>query len=172
MSQDFMRANNAWENVIRWERTVLLTLYYKCSIIQQKPVERKRHMSLEEQKYVNLGELELEVLDVLWEKKIATVKDILDELARRREIAYTTVMTVMTRLSDKGVLKRHQSGRTYVYKPRYSRDQIAHSFMDRVKDKIFKGNLEGMLSYMVNCETLTLDDLDRLRSLISEKEQK
>jgi predicted transcriptional regulator len=129
-------------------------------------------MSLDEQKYVNLGELELEVLDVLWEKKVATVKDILDELALRREIAYTTVMTVMTRLSDKGILKRHQAGRTYVYKPRLSRHEIAHSFMDRIKDKIFRGNLEGIMSYMITCETLTLDDLDHLRDLIREKEQK
>lgn len=125
-----------------------------------------------DQKYVNLGELELEILDVLWDKNIVTVKDIHEELVRKREIAYTTVMTVMTRLFEKGILRRTQSGRTYIYKPKYSRDQIARNLMDRVKDKIFRGNLEGIFSYMLSQNAISAMEIGRLKLIIQESEKR
>lgn len=125
-----------------------------------------------EQKYINLGELELEILDVLWDKNVVTVKDIHEELLRKRDIAYTTVMTVMSRLFEKGILKRSQAGRTYVYKPHYSRDQIAGSLIDRVKNKIFHGSMEGLFSYMLSQTSISAGEVDRLKTIIEEKERR
>ncbi len=72
-----------------------------------------------------LGELESEVMEIIWRKNDATsVKDVAEILEKRREIAYTTVMTIMSRLVDKGVLTRHLSGSSYLYKPKVSKDQF------------------------------------------------
>lgn len=125
-----------------------------------------------EQKYVNLGELELEILDILWEKSAVTVKDIHEELLKKREIAYTTVMTVMSRLFEKGILRRSQVGRTYVYKPKYTRDQIAHNLIDRVKDKIFRGSVEGIFSYMLSQTSISPDEIHKLKLIIEESERR
>jgi BlaI family transcriptional regulator, penicillinase repressor len=125
----------------------------------------------EKLKYVNLGELELEIMDLLWDRRASTVKDIHEHLLDRREIAYTTVMTVMARLAEKGVLKRTQAGRTYVYRTIYSRHEIAGSFMDRVKNKIFRGSLEGMFSYMLSQDSFSPDDLGKLREIIEKREK-
>jgi predicted transcriptional regulator len=125
-----------------------------------------------EQKYVSLGELELEILDILWEKSVVTVKDIHETLLRKRDIAYTTVMTVMSRLFDKGILERSQTGRTYVYKPQFTRDQIAHNLMNRVKNKIFHGSLEGIFSYMLSQKSISSDELSKLKEIIEESEKR
>ena len=62
-----------------------------------------------------LGPLEAEVMDRLWKRRSATVRDIVGDLARSRELAYTTVMTIMSRLVEKEILSRTKQGRGYVY---------------------------------------------------------
>ena len=70
-----------------------------------------------------LGPLETAVMDRLWKRQQATVRDIVDDLARSRSLAYTTVMTIMTRLHAKGLLTRDRDGKTYVYRPAFTRDE-------------------------------------------------
>jgi predicted transcriptional regulator len=70
-----------------------------------------------------LGPLETAVMDRLWKRRQATVRDIVDDLGKSRALAYTTVMTIMTRLHAKGLLVRNRDGKTYVYRPAFSRDE-------------------------------------------------
>jgi predicted transcriptional regulator len=72
---------------------------------------------------VFLGPLETAVMERLWRRRRATVRDIVDDLARTRSLAYTTVMTIMTRLHAKGLLLRDRDGKTYVYRPAFTRDE-------------------------------------------------
>lgn len=72
-----------------------------------------------------LGELESEIMEIIWRQKDTTsVKDVAEILSKRRKIAYTTVMTIMARLVNKGVLIRHLSGSSYLYKPRVTKEQF------------------------------------------------
>ena len=71
----------------------------------------------------HLGPLESAVMDRLWKRGSATVRDIVDDLARTRSLAYTTVMTIMTRLHAKGLLQRVREGKTYVYRPAFTKEE-------------------------------------------------
>jgi predicted transcriptional regulator len=65
-----------------------------------------------------LGDLESAIMDRVWSyRRPASVRDVLEDLRRDREIAYTTVMTVMDKLFKKGLLKRHSQGKAYMYEP-------------------------------------------------------
>ena len=70
-----------------------------------------------------LGPLETAVMERLWKRRKATVRDVVDDLSPNRSLAYTTVMTIMTRLHAKGLLTRDRDGKTYVYRPAFSRDE-------------------------------------------------
>jgi len=70
-----------------------------------------------------LGPLETAVMDRVWKRGPLTVRDIVDDLARSRGLAYTTVMTVMVRLHGKGLLARERTGKTYVYRAAFTRDE-------------------------------------------------
>lgn len=70
-----------------------------------------------------LGPLETEVMDRLWRRRCATVRDVVDDLSRTRELAYTTVMTIMVRLHVKGLLVREREGKTYLYRPAFTRQE-------------------------------------------------
>lgn len=72
-----------------------------------------------------LGELEAEIMEIIWGQKDAvSVKLITKTLSKKRQIAYTTVMTIMARLVNKGVLVRHFSAPSYLYKPKVSKEQF------------------------------------------------
>lgn len=82
-----------------------------------------------------LGELETQVMEIIWQvKKPISVSEVVAVLSKKRDIAYTTVMTIMTRLLDKGLLKRTALGKAYVYKPSYSKD----TFLTKVSQQIIK----------------------------------
>lgn len=97
-----------------------------------------------------LGELEKEVMEVIWKSEHPlSVRDVRDVVRNKRQVAYTTIMTIMTRLTDKGVLSRKLKGLSYLYQPKLSRDQ----FVARAAHRIFTtavSNLgEGVASYFI-----------------------
>ena len=71
-----------------------------------------------------LGPLESAVMDQMWDRGEATVREIVDDVGKRRDLAYTTVMTIMSRLHEKGLLARERDGKGYVYRPAFSRELV------------------------------------------------
>ncbi|MCL4387408.1 BlaI/MecI/CopY family transcriptional regulator [Patescibacteria group bacterium] len=88
-----------------------------------------------------LGELESEIMEIVWgQKGLIPVKDVTEILSKRRKIAYTTVMTIMARLVNKGVLVRHLSGPSYLYKPKVTKEQ----FIARAVHTIFSSTVSTL----------------------------
>lgn len=117
-----------------------------------------------------LGELEAEIMECMWERGSASVREVHVCLAERREIAYTTVMTVMGRLADKGMLARRSEGRAYVYSPSQTRDSFCTGVVKSVVAGLFGGTDRPVLAHFV--ESLSGDDgaeLDLLAAIIDEK---
>jgi predicted transcriptional regulator len=88
--------------------------------VAEQSIRRLRRIGSEEK---FLGPLEAAVMDRLWKRGSATVRDIVEDLGRTRALAYTTVMTIMTRLHAKGLLERDRDGKTYVYRPAFTREE-------------------------------------------------
>ena len=74
-----------------------------------------------------LGELELAIMEIVWDRETVTVRDVLTELQAERELAYTTVMTVMQRLAIKGLLTQEKDGKTHHYRAAQSREEFTAS---------------------------------------------
>lgn len=72
----------------------------------------------------SLSSLEQEVMNIVWGLKKCSVRDVLEKLNKNKQLAYTTVMTIMTRLIDKGVLIRKHAGSRYLYEPKISREKF------------------------------------------------
>lgn len=83
-----------------------------------------------------LGKLENQIMDILWSKKEATVREVLERLRRKRKIAYTTVMTVMDNLFQKNYLTREKCGKAYCYRPRLSRDKFLEQNVSQIVDQL------------------------------------
>ncbi|MCR4403123.1 MAG: BlaI/MecI/CopY family transcriptional regulator [Firmicutes bacterium] len=86
-----------------------------------------------------LGDLEAEIMEEVWARGTCTVRDIYEGLRMRRRIAYTTVMTVMSRLAEKGLLAKGKEGAAFVYRPQVSKDE----FRREVAAEVITGLLDG-----------------------------
>lgn len=117
-----------------------------------------------------LGELETEIMNAIWELQEATVQDVVDLLGPRRKLAYTTVMTVMSRLADKGYLNRRKDGRSFLYTPGPSRDAVAGRMLDQVVDRLYQGAAGKAIAHLLEAdEEVEEEELARLEALIRAK---
>jgi|SRR3989344_9640323 len=82
----------------------------------------------------SLGSLEEEVMQIIWKEKNVSVRFIFDKIKIKRPIAYTTVMTIMSRLHTKGILNRRQQDGAYIYSPAQSKEK----FLEKISEKIIK----------------------------------
>lgn len=83
-----------------------------------------------------LGDLEADVMEAVWASGEATVHDVHARLGADRELAYTTVMTVMSRLADKGLLVKHKDGAAYVYAPAASKEEFTRRTVGTVLSEL------------------------------------
>lgn len=114
-----------------------------------------------------LGPLEQEVMDVVWRLGDATVRDVHDELSDGRRIAYTTVMTTMTRLAAKGMLERDTDGLAHRYRPAVSRDNYARSAVGEVLSWLLDRYPEPAASYLAEVvDDVEAVELDQLRDAV------
>ncbi|NWF78841.1 MAG: BlaI/MecI/CopY family transcriptional regulator [Chloroflexi bacterium] len=97
-----------------------------------------------------LGPLETEIMQILWQEDRSTVKKVHRRLSQQREIAYTTVMTTMSRLAEKGVLNRQREGLAYVYSPAISEEDFVQLVVRQVLDGLLDDYSDTAIDYMVD----------------------
>jgi len=107
-------------------------------------------------------------MKVVWERTSATVRDVYEEMRKRRRIAYTTVMTMMNILERKGHLRKRPEGRSFVYQPARPRSQVVAAMVREFLDRVFGGSAEPLLVHLVEDRRLTERDLAELARRIRE----
>lgn len=109
--------------------------------------------------------LELEVMHVLWELGSANVQAVQREL--KRELAYTTVQTMLTVLHRKGKVKRTLKDKAYIYRPALSQSKVTGHAVGELIDRWFGGSAEGLVMSLLEARHLTPKRLDRLNQMVA-----
>ena len=115
---------------------------------------------------------ELEVLKILWDRGPSTVREVLDVLNRRRpRRAYTSVMSLMNVMTDKGLLRRQPKGRAFVYHPRARQDvTLAHMVGDLWK-RAFEGSASSLVTHLLEEASPTEEELEQIRKALDAYER-
>jgi len=92
--------------------------------------------------------LELLCLRVLWRLGEGTVRDVRKGVSKERVLAYTTVMTLLDRLEKRGCVARRKPGRSYIYRPKLSRDVLREQALKQLVDGFFDGSADALLRYL------------------------
>jgi BlaI family penicillinase repressor len=121
------------------------------------------------QKSQHLTPLEMEIMDVLWETGPANVQVVQQKL--KRELAYTTVQTMLNILHRKGKVKRALKDRAYFYKPSITREKAISKQVIDVVDRLFGGSAESLVMSLVETKHLTPAKLARLQELVAEVQE-
>lgn len=120
----------------------------------------------------SLGETEMEVLQHVWDLGEATVADVHGRIAAARPVAYTTIMTVMKNLAQKGYLSYRSVGASYVYRPARRPEEVRAGIVDVLVDKVFKGSRLALVEALVHKEDFTEAERAALAALVEEIKRK
>ena len=113
-----------------------------------------------------LGGTEMEVLREVWDLGRASARDVHDRITVRRRLAYTTVMTVMKNLAEKGYLRYEPEGTAYVYSAARAPEEVQGSVLSGILDKVFGGSSLDLVQTLVRSESLSEADRAEIRRLI------
>lgn len=115
---------------------------------------------------------ELEILDVLWERQKATVREVFDDLSKRKATTYTTVLKFMQIMQAKGLVVRDEQEKAHVYRPKNSQRQMQTRLVGTLLDKAFRGSALSLVQHVLETKPATGDELAAIRRMIDEAEAK
>lgn len=118
---------------------------------------------------VRFTDRELDIMQVLWERGSGTVSEVQDGLAD--DLAYTTVLTILRTLDEKGHVRHETEGRAYRYYPKVERAEARGSALRHMLDRVFAGDPEALLTHLVSERDLSPEEIERMRRLLREADE-
>ena len=118
-----------------------------------------------------LTDLEADVMRIVWQQERATVREVYEAIQELRPLAYTTVMTVLSKLADKGVVECSKDGRAYVYRPKVSQKEAAQRSLTKLLQKFFDGSPRALIAHLIDVEAITPEELSSLQQLLDSKQK-
>lgn len=115
---------------------------------------------------------ELEILDVLWQREKATVREVFDEISKHRATTYTTVLKFMQIMQEKGLVERDVKEKAHVYGPKQTQRQTQTTLVTSLLEKAFRGSALSLVQHVLETKPATREELDQIRQMINEAEAK
>jgi BlaI family penicillinase repressor len=118
-------------------------------------------------KYVKPTESELEILNILWHKDSATVREVHEELAKIKDVGYTTTLKLMQIMHEKGLVKRDESMRTHIYQAAVNREKTQKHLLNKMIDSLFGGSsTQLVLQALGSREQVSAEELAQIQTLL------
>ncbi|MFN2396715.1 MAG: BlaI/MecI/CopY family transcriptional regulator [Bacteroidales bacterium] len=117
-------------------------------------------------------ESELEILQIIWDKGIATVRDVHEVLEQKKDTGYTTTLKTMQIMTEKGLLVRNTESRTHIYKPVLSRDKVQKNFLDKMLNGLFRGSESRLVMGALDKKELSQKELSEIKEYLKQFEDK
>jgi predicted transcriptional regulator len=117
-------------------------------------------------KAIKPTESELEILQVLWQKGQATVREVHDELSRSRDIGYTTALKLLQIMFDKGLVTRDDSSRTHIYQAAVSREKTQKQLVGKMISTLFSGSPSELVMQALGNHKASAEELDEIQKLL------
>jgi len=117
--------------------------------------------------FTTLGEAEMEMLQHVWTFGQATVAEVHQEVLKTRSVAYTTVMTLLKKLADKGYLQYKKEGTAYIYSPARPPEQVRGNLLKEMIHKVFQGSSTALVHTLVAQEDFSPEEIAEIQTLIA-----
>jgi BlaI family transcriptional regulator, penicillinase repressor len=118
-----------------------------------------------------LGDLQLKIMKRLWACREATVADLHQQLQDEKELAYTTIATMLRKMEARKLLKHRLEGRSFVYRAAVPEEAVTRGLADHLVDRLFEGSLTDVVSHLLSTREVSRDELTELERLIAERKR-
>ena len=119
----------------------------------------------------SLTDLQLAIMRILWERGEATVLEVQERLRPERDLAQTTIATILSRLEKREVVEHRSEGRQFVYRPLITEQEVRRSMVSELTALLFDGSSAALMSHLLGSRDIAPGDLDRVKRMISESER-
>jgi BlaI family transcriptional regulator, penicillinase repressor len=123
-------------------------------------------------RYIKPTESELEILQVLWKKGLATVREVHEDLAALKDAGYTTTLKLMQIMHEKGLVKRDDSMRTHVYQAAVSKEKTQKHLLGKMIDSLFGGNSTQLVIQALGEHKASVEELEKIQEMINSLKSK
>lgn len=134
--------------------------------IRTLPYEKTRIMTLI--KNTKPTESELEILQVLWNEKAATVRTVHEELLKTKDAGYTTTLKLMQIMFEKGLVTRDSSSKTHIYQPAVTREDTQQQFLNKMINSLFAGSSSDLVLQALGGHDASNEELEKIQQLINQ----
>jgi len=110
-------------------------------------------------------------MKLLWERREATVADLHPQLQAEKELAYTTIATMLRKMEGRGLVAHRQDGRSFVYRAAVPEEAVTRGMADHLVDRLFEGSLTDVVSHLLSTRDVSRDELTELEKLIAERKR-
>jgi predicted transcriptional regulator len=117
----------------------------------------------------NLTPVELELMDILWRIGQGTVRDVMAYLPIKRNLAYTSVSTILRILEQKKILTTKKLGRQHIYLPTLTKHMFASHSVKKIVNQVFSGNSVELVAYLMNKNNLSIDEITAIQKILDAK---
>ena len=133
-------------------------------------VERKNRMS--PPALHRLGDLQLQIMKVLWARREATVAHVHEDLGREERFAYTTIATMLRKMEARGLVTHRAEGRSFIYAAAVAEDQVGRGMAEHLLDRLFEGRLADMVNHLLTTREISPEELTRIEWLIADRRRR
>ncbi|MDB5198663.1 MAG: BlaI/MecI/CopY family transcriptional regulator [Chitinophagaceae bacterium] len=111
-------------------------------------------------------ESELEILQILWDKENATVREVHEELSKNKDSGYTTTLKLLQIMFEKGLVTRDDSNKTHIYQPAVTRQKTQKQFLDKMINTLFAGSSTQLVLQALGNQKASKDELDEIQKYL------
>jgi len=117
-------------------------------------------------KNIKPTESELEILQVLWDRNSATVREVHEEMSKTKDCGYTTTLKLMQIMFEKGLVRRDDSSKTHIYQPNVSRDKTQKQLVGKMVNSLFGGSASQLVMQALGSQSTSKEELDEIQKLL------
>jgi BlaI family penicillinase repressor len=118
-----------------------------------------------------LGDLQLHIMKTLWDRGEASVAGVHKALASERDLAHTTIATMLRKMETRGLVIHRLDGRSFIYRAAVAADTVTRGMADHLVDRFFEGSLTDLVQHLLSTHEVSRAELARLEKLIAERKK-
>jgi BlaI family penicillinase repressor len=119
-----------------------------------------------------LGDLQLKIMKVLWDRTEAAVTDVHQAVSAQGDWAYTTIATMLRKMEARGLVRHRVADRKFLYRPAVKAEEVTREMSAHLMEGLFEGSLSDMIAHLLTTRQISREELDRLEKLIAERRKK
>ena len=126
---------------------------------------------MRKQKTHRLGDLQLKIMKIFWQRGECAVSDVFSEISKERDLAYTTIATMLRKMEARGLITHRADGRTFIYRAAIDEQSVTSNMSEHLLDRLFEGSLSDLVCHLLQTRDVSRDELVKIEKLIAERKK-